>query len=66
MDPVWIDTHRHLDAPEFSGVLPAIIAAAKEKNVRAILLPAVRASDFKNVNMLVDQYQHDIPGLVYT
>ena len=66
MDPVWIDTHCHLDAPEFSGVLPAIIAAAKEKNVRAILLPTVKASDFKNVNMLVDQYQHDIPGLVYT
>ncbi|WP_114663474.1 TatD family hydrolase [Polynucleobacter necessarius] len=63
---MWIDTHCHLNAPEFSGTLPAIIAAAKEKNVRAILLPAVRAADFQNVKVLSSQYQDDIPGLVYT
>jgi len=63
---MWIDTHCHLDAPEFSSSLTEIIAAAREKNVRAILLPAVKVADTQNVQSLVSQYSNEIPGLVYT
>jgi TatD DNase family protein len=63
---MWIDTHCHLDAPEFASSLPAIISAAKEQNVQAILLPAVKASDCRSVKELATQYANEIPGLVYT
>jgi TatD DNase family protein len=66
MHPMWIDTHCHLDAPEFSNSLPNIISAAKEKNVQAILLPAVKAADCQHVRELASQYGHAIPALVYT
>jgi TatD DNase family protein len=63
---MWIDTHCHLDAPEFASTLPAIIDAALEKNVQAILLPAVKAADCQQVRNLAKQYGQQIPGLVYT
>jgi TatD DNase family protein len=63
---MWIDTHCHLDAPEFSSSLAEIIAAAREKEVRAILLPAVKVADTQHVQFLVSQYSNEIPGLVYT
>ena len=63
---MWIDTHCHLDAPEFSSSLEFVIHAAAEKNVKAILLPAVRAADCSNVKDLAHQYGQEIPGLVYT
>ncbi|ANJ00687.1 DNAase [Polynucleobacter wuianus] len=63
---MWIDTHCHLDAPEFSNSLASIVSAAKEKNVQAILLPAVKAVDFPQVKKLAAQYGNEIPGLVYT
>jgi TatD DNase family protein len=63
---MWIDTHCHLDAPEFSKTLPSIISAAKEKNVQAILLPAVKAADFIRVKEIASQYGEEITGLVYT
>jgi TatD DNase family protein len=63
---MWIDTHCHLDAPEFAGSLDAIIQKAADKNVKAILLPAVKAADCASVKALSHQYNHKIPGLVYT
>jgi TatD DNase family protein len=63
---MWIDTHCHLDAPEFADLLPVIIREAKEKNVNAILLPAVKAADCTHVKELAHQYSQEIPGLVYT
>ena len=63
---MWIDTHCHLDAPEFAGSLSAMISNAKEQNVQAILLPAVKAADCCNVKELATQYANEIPGLVYT
>lgn len=63
---MWIDTHCHLDAPEFSASLASVISAAREKNVGAILLPAVKASDSQNVRTLASLYGNQIPGLVYT
>ena len=63
---MWIDTHCHLDAPEFAGALPEIIREASNKNVKALLLPAVKASDCLSVKNLTQQYSSVIPGLVYT
>jgi len=64
--PMWIDTHCHLDAPEFERNLLEIIETAAGKNVQAILLPAVKAGDCQHVRELAKQYSHLIPGLVYT
>ena len=63
---MWIDTHCHLDAPEFVDSLPTVIRAAQEKNIKAILLPAVKVSDCAHVKELAHQYSREIPGLVYT
>ena len=63
---MWIDTHCHLDAPEFGSSLQTIIQAAAEKNVKAILLPAVKVDDCAHVRELAHQYSQEIPGLVYT
>jgi len=63
---MWIDTHCHLDAPEFERTLPEVIQTAVDKNVQAILLPAVKAGDCQHVRELAKQYSQLIPGLVYT
>ena len=63
---VWIDTHCHLDAAEFNLNLPQVIQSAVSQNVRAILLPAVCAEGFNDVQNLVAEYAQQIPGLVYT
>jgi len=63
---VWIDTHCHLDAPEFAQTLPNIISAALNQNVQAILLPTVKAAYCLSVKELVSQYSSQLPGLVYT
>lgn len=63
---MWIDTHCHLDAPEFAPLLPNIISAAQNQNVQAILLPTVKAADCQSVKELISQYSNQIPGLVYT
>jgi TatD DNase family protein len=66
MQPIWIDTHCHLDAPEFSSRLPEVLDDAISKNVQALLLPTVRAADCLPVKELVHQFGSLMPGLVYT
>jgi TatD DNase family protein len=63
---MWIDTHCHLDAPEFAGSLDVVIQRAADKNLKAILLPAVKAADCESVKVLTHQYSQKIPGVVYT
>ena len=63
---MWIDTHCHLDAPEFERTLLEVIQSAAKKNVQAILLPAVKACDCQHVRELAKEYSQLIPGLVYT
>ena len=65
-DLAWVDTHCHVDAPEFKDVLPRIISGAADKGVKAILLPTVQASDWDPAKTLANQYGNQIPGLVYT
>ncbi|QWE16007.1 TatD family hydrolase [Polynucleobacter sp. AP-Nino-20-G2] len=62
----WVDTHCHLDAPEFTDQLAKIISYAADAGVKAILVPTVRASDCDVVKGLIRNYSSDITGLVYT
>ena len=50
--PLWIDTHCHLDAPEFTADLPAVRARARQAGVGLCVWPAVRAADFERVQTL--------------
>ena len=63
---MWLDTHCHLDAPEFLTDLGQIIENAHAAGIRGILLPAVQANDFVAVKELVHTYKDSIPYLVYT
>ncbi|MEI7566165.1 MAG: TatD family hydrolase, partial [Burkholderiaceae bacterium] len=63
---MWLDSHCHLDAPEFAARLPLVVEAAAKNSVSAILVPAVEVADFAIVRDLAHQYAEVIPGLVYT
>ena len=49
---VWIDTHCHLDAPEFSADVAAVRARAAAKNVAICVIPAVEVSASEGVRAL--------------
>jgi TatD DNase family protein len=49
---MWIDTHVHLDAPEFDGDRDAVIARARAAGVAMLVLPAVMADHFDEVRAL--------------
>ncbi|MDT8991912.1 TatD family hydrolase [Curvibacter sp. APW13] len=48
----WIDTHCHLDAPEFSGDVQAVRTRARESGVVHCVLPAVERSNWEAVRVL--------------
>jgi len=50
--PVFIDTHCHLDAPEFGTEMPAIRARARQLGVMLCVIPAVSAGNFAAVREL--------------
>jgi TatD DNase family protein len=50
--PVWIDTHCHLDAPEFASDLIPVRARARQAGVDLCVWPAVQATDFARVQAL--------------
>ena len=52
---MWIDTHCHLDAPEFAGAQAAIAEQAAAQGVSMIVLPAVAVSNFSAVAALAAQ-----------
>lgn len=57
---MWIDTHCHLDAPEFDPDRPAVVARAQAAGVRMMVLPAVQAGGFEAVRALAHRH-----GLAY-
>jgi len=53
---VWIDTHCHLDAPEFDGDRDRQREAARAAGVALCVLPAVAASNFATVRELAHRF----------
>lgn len=56
----WIDTHCHLDAPEFDADRDAVWARARAAGVTMAVLPAVAAEHFERVRALAHRF-----GLAY-
>lgn len=52
---MWIDTHCHLDAPEFDADRDAVAAAARTAGVRCVL-PAVEVAHFDAVRALATRH----------
>lgn len=52
----WIDTHCHLDAPEFAADVAAVRARARERGVLHCVLPAVQVAHFEAVQTLAHQF----------
>ena len=48
----WIDTHCHLDAPEFSADVLAVRERARQAGVRFCVIPAVAVAHFENARRL--------------
>ena len=48
----WIDTHCHLDAPEFDADRDAVLARARVAGVTQMVLPAVEVANFDAVRAL--------------
>ena len=53
---VWIDTHCHLDAPEFASDVLAMRARAAAGGVAHCVLPAVQVTNFAAVRELAHQF----------
>lgn len=53
---MWIDTHCHLDAPEFAGDLAAVRTRAQAAGVAHCVLPAVAARNFETVRALAHRW----------
>ena len=49
---VFVDTHCHLDAPEFGGEMPVVRARAAQRNVALCVIPAVATANFARVREL--------------
>lgn len=50
--PCWIDTHCHLDAPEFAADVAAVRAEAAARGVGVCVIPAVQVSAFDAARQL--------------
>jgi TatD DNase family protein len=53
---MWIDTHCHLDAPEFAQDLAAVRGRAAAAGVAHCVLPAVAAGNFETVRTLAHRH----------
>ena len=57
---MWIDSHCHLDAPEFDADRAAVVHRARAADVHQIVLPAVAAEHFDSARALAHEH-----GLAY-
>ena len=51
----WIDSHCHLDAPEFAADRDAVRWAARQAGVGTCVIPAVEVANFESVRLLAHQ-----------
>lgn len=58
-----IDTHCHLDAPQFDQDRDETAISARDQGVQAIVVPGVERSNFELVCQLAEQYPHCAYGL---
>ena len=54
----WIDTHSHLDAPEFANDVADVCDRASAVGVRHCVLPAVCVGNFEAVRMLAHAFSY--------
>lgn len=52
----WIDSHCHLDAPEFAADRDLVRQAARAAGVQSCVIPAVEAANFDTVRQLAHQH----------
>lgn len=52
----WIDTHCHLDAPEFGDAAEAVRARARSAGVARCVIPAVEVANFEAVRTLAHRF----------
>jgi TatD DNase family protein len=52
----WIDTHCHLDAPEFDADRDEVVQRAREAGIAQIVLPAVAPGNFDAVRTLAHRH----------
>src|SRR3954469_23585489 len=52
----WIDTHCHLDAPEFDADRDEVVRRARDAGVSQIVLPAVAVGNFAAVRELAHRH----------
>jgi TatD DNase family protein len=57
---MWIDSHCHLDAPEFDADRAVVIERARSAGVSQLVLPAVEVANFEVVRQLAHEH-----GFVY-
>ena len=53
---LWIDTHCHLDAPEFGDRIPAVRERAVAAGVARCVIPAVELANFEVVRALAHRF----------
>ena len=56
MPPTWIDTHCHLDAPEFAPDVDAVRTQARAAGVQHIVIPAVAVAHADAVHQLAHRH----------
>jgi len=54
---MWIDSHCHLDAPEFAADRAAVVARSRAAGVDRLVLPAVERSNFVTVRDLAHEHR---------
>ncbi len=57
-----IDSHAHLDAPEFDADLPAVLARARAAGVVANVVPAVEFANFAKLKSLAQEHADIVPA----